>query len=81
MGKSVTFAVGTPAAGSNLAGYHAYSVDAVVKNASGTPTHLRLRNPWGMDGNAVTDNANDGYVTVTAQQAYSSLLGYTSATV
>lgn len=81
MGRSVTFAVGTPASGSNLAAYHAYSVEAVVKNASGTPTHLRLRNPWGIDGNAVTDGLNDGYVTVTAQHAFNSLLGFTSAMV
>ena len=81
MGKSVTYAVGTPAAGSNLCGYHAYAVDAVVRNAGGTPTHLRLRNPWGTDGTAVTDGHDDGYVTVTAQQAYGSLLGFTSAMV
>jgi len=80
-GKSVTFAVDTPVAGSNLVAYHAYTVDAVITNASGVPTHLRLRNPWGVDGNGVTDGANDGYVTVTAQQAYDSFLGFTSAAV
>ena len=80
-GKSVTFAVGDPAAGSNLVGYHAYAVDAVITNDHGIPTHLRLRNPWGVDGGAVTDGANDGYVTVTAQQAYASFLGYTAAYV
>ncbi len=56
-------------------------MDAVVTNSSGVPTHLRLRNPWGVDGNSVTDGANDGYVTVTAQQAYDSFLGFTSAAV
>ena len=59
-----------PAEGSNLAGYHAYAVDGVVTNASGVPTHLRLRNPWAVDGySGTTDGANDGYVTITAQQA------------
>ena len=80
-GKSVTYAVATPAAGSNLCRFHAYMVDGVVQDASGRPTHLRLRNPWGTDGDAVTDGSNDGYVTVTAQQAYASLLGFTSAAV
>jgi hypothetical protein len=80
-GKSVTFAVGDPASGSNLVGYHAYAVDGVVTGSNGVPTHLRLRNPWGTDGVTVTDDANDGIVTITAQQAYSSLLGYASASV
>ena len=80
-GKSVTFAVGDPASGSNLVGYHAYGVDGVVTNSSGVPTHLRLRNPWGVDGPTVTDNANDGVVTITAQQAFASFLGFASASV
>jgi hypothetical protein len=81
-GKSVTYAVATPAPDSNLAGYHAYSVDRVVNNSSGVATHLRLRNPWAVDGyGETTDGANDGYVTITAQQAYTSLLGFVSAAV
>jgi hypothetical protein len=81
-GKSVTFAVGTPDEDSNLVGYHAYTVVEVVKNAKGVPTEIRLRNPWGnMDGNTTTDGVHDGYVTVTAQQAFNSSLGYASASV
>jgi hypothetical protein len=81
-GKSVTFAVGTPAAGTNLLGFHAYGVDAVVTNVSGTPTHVRLRNPWGtMDGDTTLDGKHDGYVTVTAQQAFASFIGFASASV
>ena len=46
------------------------------------PTHLRLRNPWAMDGySGTTDGANDGYITITAQQASASMLGFVSAAV
>ena len=81
-GKSVTFAVDTPAEGSGFVAYHAYSVDGVVANAKGVPTHLRLRNPWGnMDGDTTTDGVHDGYLTVTAQQALASMIGFASAVV
>jgi hypothetical protein len=77
-GKSVTYAANTPADGAPLLAGHAYSVDAVNMDQSGNPSSLRLRNPWGFDG-AGSDGSNDGYITVTAQQAYDSLLGVVSA--
>lgn len=81
-GKSVTYAVGTPAPGSNLAGYHAYMVDAIITNSAGVPTHIRLRNPWGSDGYAPpADGVNDGYITINAQTAHESFLGFVSAVV
>ena len=46
-GKAVTFAVGTPMAGTNLISGHAYTVDAVVTDGHGNVTGLTLRNPWG----------------------------------
>ncbi len=76
-GKSVTFGAGNVAAGASLIGYHAYSVDAVIQDANGNML-LRLRNPWGIDG-AGNDGTNDGYVTITAQQAWASTLGAVSA--
>jgi len=79
-GESVTFAAGSAADGAPLLGDHAYSVDSVITDASGNPTLLRLRNPWGIDG-AGNDGNNDGYVTINAQQAFDSMLGMTSAAV
>lgn len=80
-GKSVTYAVATPAANSNLIEYHAYTVDSVGLDANGQVVTLRLRNPWGVDGYTTRDGANDGYVTITAQQAYGSFLAVSSANV
>jgi hypothetical protein len=77
-GQAVTFAVNNPADGAPLVGSHAYTVDAVIADASGSPTGLRLRNPWGTDG-AGDDGNNDGYVTISIQQAYDSMLGVVSA--
>src|SRR5437016_8042562 len=69
-GKAVTFAVNNVPAGVPLVGNHAYTVDAVIDNGDGT-FNLRLRNPWGVDG-AGNDGVNDGYVTLTAAQAFAS---------
>jgi hypothetical protein len=80
-GKSVTFAVATPPADSNLVAYHAYAVDKVIVGADGKPTGLRLRNPWGTDNVHSTDGANDGFVTVTPEQAGKAMLGFTVGTV
>ena len=74
-GKAVTFAVNHPPAGSPLIGNHAYTVDHV--NSDGTVT---LRNPWGVDG-AGSDGKDDGYVTITAAQAFGAFLGGSAATV
>jgi hypothetical protein len=69
LGDAVTFATtDTIAGGVPMIGDHAYMVDKVITNASGVPTSIRLRNPWGFDG-AGNDGSNDGYVTLTATQA------------
>jgi hypothetical protein len=80
-GNSVTYAANAPADGANLVAGHAYTVDSVGLDAHGNAVSLRLRNPWATDGYASTDGANDGYVTLTAQQAAASFLGLTSAAV
>jgi len=68
-GKSVTYGANTPTDGAPLIGSHAYTVDRV--NTDGTVT---LRNPWAVDGIG-HDNANDGYVTVTAAQLKNAMIG------
>ena len=65
----MTYAIGTPPAGSGLVGGHAYMVDSVIRAADGTPTGLLLRNPWGIDGYACKDGVNDGYVMLAPKQA------------
>jgi hypothetical protein len=75
-GKSVTAACYN-AGGANMITSHAYTVDHVVDNGDGTFSVV-VRNPWGVDGNTSTDDANDGYVTLTAAQAYVAL-GYIQA--
>jgi len=77
-GKAVTFGVETPADGAPLLSDHAYTVDSVVTDSTGAVVGLRLRNPWGVDG-VGNDGDDDGYVTVTAQQAYDSCIGIVSA--
>jgi hypothetical protein len=78
-GKAVTIAIYEPAEGTPLIGYHAYTVVAVETDADGVKT-LVVRNPWGIDG-AGSDGKNDGYVRVTAAQAYESFWGVISANV
>jgi hypothetical protein len=78
--KAVVMGIGTPADAAPLIGSHAYTVDSVIKDANGIVTGLVLRNPWGVDG-AGNDGNNDGYVTVTGQQAFDSMLGFTAANV
>ena len=48
---------------------HAYEVESVTDNSAGVPVAVTLRNPW---GDAVAD---DGYITITAQQAFSAFAG------
>jgi hypothetical protein len=78
-GKAVTIAIYEPAAGASLIGSHAYTVVAVETDANGVKT-LVVRNPWGIDG-AGHDGKDDGYVRVTATQAYQSFWGVISANV
>ena len=72
-GKSVTAACYN-AGGANMITSHAYTIDSVVDNGDGTYSVV-VRNPWGVDGYSSNDGANDGYVTLTASQAYVAL-GY-----
>jgi hypothetical protein len=75
-GKSVTAACYNTG-GANMVTSHAYTVDHVVDNGDGTFSVV-VRNPWGVDGNTCTDGSNDGYVTLTAAQAFVAL-GYVQA--
>ncbi|CAA9412900.1 MAG: Alkaline phosphatase [uncultured Phycisphaerae bacterium] len=79
-GKSVTYAVGDPPAGSGLVGFHAYTVDRVTIGADGKPTSVTLRNPWAVDGHASADGADDGFVTIPAGLAGKAMLGFTVGT-
>jgi Calpain family cysteine protease/RTX calcium-binding nonapeptide repeat (4 copies) len=79
-GKAVTLAVDNPASGTPLIGDHAYTVIRVQADADGNVT-LLLRNPWGIDGVSQSDGHDDGYVTVTAAQAFASWSGLISANV
>ena len=79
-GKSVTYATYNVADNAPLLPSHAYAVARVNTDMLGNPLSVTLRNPWGVDG-AGNDGLNDGYVTVTAQQAYDSMLGVVSAYV
>ena len=79
-GKSVTAAVYNVPAGANLIGDHAYAVISVTHNNDGSYSVV-VRNPWGVDGNTSTDGNNDGYVTLTAAQAFAGLAVVQSATV
>lgn len=79
-GRFVTFAVGKVPAGAPLIGNHAYTVDHVNFDDSGAAISVTLRNPWGIDG-AGSDGANDGYITITADQAMKAFMGMSSANV
>jgi hypothetical protein len=77
-GKSVTMAFATDAGGADIITDHAYTVVSVGTDASGNPATLTVRNPWGVDDASGTGN---GYVTLTAKQAFDSFLGFVSAPV
>lgn len=74
MGRSVTYGTVDAPDGSSLLSDHAYSVDSVTLDSHGNVTALRLRNPWGVDG-AGNDGHDDGYISVTPEQAYVALAG------
>jgi hypothetical protein len=68
LGKNDFVTLGTNATlptGSPLIAGHAYEIDSV----NSTGTELTLRNPWG------NGSANDGYVTITADQAFTAFAG------
>ena len=78
-GKSVTAACYSNG-GANMITSHAYTVDSVIDNGDGTQS-VRVRNPWGVDGYSSNDGANDGFVTLTQDQAYVALGLIVSANV
>jgi hypothetical protein len=79
-GKAVTLATQGPALGAPIVDEsHAYHVISVQTDAEGEMSVL-LRNPWGVDG-AGSDGNDDGYVRLTAAQAYASWMGVISAKV
>jgi len=75
-GDSIVMGINQAADGAQLVAGHAYTVDSVTADASGNSVSLRLRNPWGVGG-----TNNDGYVTITGQQALDSMIGFTYAKV
>jgi hypothetical protein len=86
LGKAVTYAA-LPGAASPLVGQHAYMVQSVnygwVFNGSffsWQAVSVTLRNPWGTDGGG-NDGSNDGYVTVSAAQAFTAFWSVHSAFV
>ena len=80
LGESVTYGTSDVADAAPLLSQHAYSVVSVMTDASGNPASMQVRNPWGVDG-AGNDGNDDGYVIVTAQQAFDSMLGFVAAYV
>ncbi len=80
-GKSVTMAVNQAPADAQMVSGHAYTIDRVETDASGKKM-LVVRNPWAVDGyGTAKDGVNDGYVKLTAAQAYSACWGITAGTV
>ena len=76
-GDAVTYA--TTSNMSNLIGSHAYTVDQVVTNSSGTITGIVLRNPWGIAGAGSNPNGSP-YVTVTPALLFEDFSFLTEAT-
>ncbi|MGN6725968.1 MAG: C2 family cysteine protease [Tepidisphaeraceae bacterium] len=79
-GDVVTVGVMSSNASMNLVGGHAYTVIRVDSLPDGSKK-IVLRNPWGIDNSTSIDGANDGYVTLTAAQAYTGLDAFVAAKV
>jgi hypothetical protein len=67
-GNAVTFGTNEKTKAAPIISGHAYEVDQISTDADGIPTQVRLRNPWATDG-AGSDGKDDGYITLTADQA------------
>lgn len=68
-GKIVTLGVLDARNELNLVSGHAYTVDSVETDENGFK-YLTIRNPWAIDGYTCDDDANDGYLRLTPDQAY-----------
>lgn len=77
-GNMVTLGVLDYKGSLNLVSGHAYTVNAVQTLADGTK-QLVIRNPWGMDGYRTDDGANDGYLKLSAAQAFEAVNVFVSA--
>jgi hypothetical protein len=78
--EAVTAGVLSVPSGTPLISNHAYTVVAVVTDSLGNLTGLTVRNPWGVVG--INGYAgNNGYVTITAAQAFAAITGTTAGTV
>ena len=74
-GRAVTWSSDEQAnTSAGLIRLHAYAVDGLEYDASNNPVALRLRNPWGADGEVCLDGRDDGIVTITAIDAMQSML-------
>jgi hypothetical protein len=88
-GKAVTIATpSTIIGGCPCVGSHAYMVDHVNYETINVgwfkitiPVSVVLRNPWGFDGVSDGSDPSDGYVTVSADQAFSNFDAVQSAYV
>ena len=67
-GNAVSFGTAEPN-GAPVFRRHAYMVDQVIVDEEDRPLGIRLRNPWGVDG-VKSRGPNDGYITLSAQQAF-----------
>jgi hypothetical protein len=74
-GAAMTFGTSTVPAGIPLVSGHAFMIDAVILDEEGNPAFMRLLNPWGTDGAGNNDGADDGYVTITAEQVAAAFVG------
>jgi hypothetical protein len=75
--EAVTAGILSVPSGTPLIANHAYTIVAVTTDSNGNLTGLTLRNPWGTVGiNGYA--SNNGYVTVTAAQAFGAIVGTTA---
>ena len=78
-GYTVTMGVITPPPDSvNLIAGHAYTVVGVKTNSDGTRS-LVVRNPWGIDGYRTDDGNQDGYVSLSAANAFAGIDAFVAA--
>lgn len=79
-GEAVTAGILTVPSGTPLITNHAYSVVAVTTDSNGNLIGLEVRNPWGVVG--ISGYAgNNGYLTITAAQAFGAIAGTTAGVV